>query len=115
MRFISLMRTPLVLLDQHDEPMVTIPSGGRISLTEDVRYSMVEDEAHGPLPISTVRQTLVGLPDPEPGVGYIVPWRVQQAARAMGFDITDVYAPDSSLKRDGLIIGSRRLTRFTDT
>ena len=114
MRFISLMRSPLILLDDHDEVLLSIPSGGRVSLAEDVRYSTVADETYGPIPTTSIRQIITGLPDPTPGVSYVVPWRVQQAARAMGFDVTDVYSPDSSLKRDGQIIGSRRLVRYID-
>jgi len=111
-RFISLIRNPLILLDDHDEEALAIPSGGRVSLAEDIRYSAVEDETYGPVPISTVRQVLAGLPDPTDGIAYIVPWRVQQAARASGFDVTDLYSPDGTVKRDGLIIGSRRLIRY---
>ena len=41
MRFISLIRNPLILLDDHDEVALAIPSGGRVSLAEDIRYSAV--------------------------------------------------------------------------
>ncbi len=111
MRFLNLLRQDVrIVPDTGDE--IIIPSSGLVYVSEQVSLGTMVDDLHGPIPTSVVSANVVNAPDPLPDVAYIVNWKVLQAMRAQGYDVSDVYCPDTMLREGGRITGSRRLIRY---
>ena len=108
-----MMRHDIRIIPDDGTPPIVIPSSGLVYINETNTLSTVHDEVHGSIPVTEVHAEVVNLPPVEPGTGYIVSWRVLQAMRANGDDVSDVYCPDTSVREGAKIIGSRRLIRYT--
>lgn len=93
---------------------VTFEAAGQIArVGEVVTGSRTIDTEDGPIEVHDVHYTdvLLGLPDPQPGVSYLVS-RVAAAAS----DREDLFFPYAELRNDeGQIIGCRALGKFTDS
>ena len=114
MRFINLLRQDVRIIPyEASKSELVIPSSGFAFLNERTSHEIVHDAVFGDVPVSVVTQEVVSMPDPQEDVSYIVSWKVLQAMRAQGYDVSDVYCPDTSVRADrGMIIGSRALVRY---
>lgn len=114
MRFVNLLRQEVRIIPFDGTPDIVIPSSGMVFANETTANEKVHDAVYGDIPVSTVTSQVVNMPDKEEDVAYIVPWKVLQAMRASGYDVSDVYCPDASVRGpNGMIVGSRALVRYT--
>ncbi|RLG42605.1 MAG: hypothetical protein DRO05_00580 [Thermoproteota archaeon] len=105
MKLVNLTPHPITF----PEADVTIPPSGMVARVEEtVSSSSSFDDLS--IPIATiVTGKVVNLPDPQPGVGYIVSRPVALAVIGR----PDVFVPDDFIRdENGRIIGARRLARF---
>lgn len=105
--------TPHEIVVRRSGSDAVIRPDGRVARV--VANCQIVGDALGVPVVRTTWGAIEGLPDPEPGVIYLVSTAVAQAAAAAGRD--DVLAPDTgpeSAVRDdaGRIIAVRRLQRF---
>lgn len=113
MKIINLTPHSVTVMPLEGDP-VTFEAAGQVArVGEVVTGSRTIDTENGPIEVHDVYYTdvLLGLPDPQPGVTYLVS-RVAAAAS----DRADLLFPYAELRDDeGQIIGCRALGRFTDS
>jgi hypothetical protein len=113
-RLVNLTPHPVTLIDGEGKALTIPPSGTVCRAEERVEIlGHVEVEGLGTLPVRRVEYGVpVGLPDAEPGVGYIVS---SLAARAVAIhcpERQDVYiVADPVRDEQGRIVGARALAR----
>lgn len=93
------------------ETLIVVPPSGavaRCAVTRRVAY-LIETPEGFKIPVNhTSFGEVEGLPDPEPGVAYIVSTLVAQAAR----ERSDIYVVDDTVRDEaGRIVGARALAR----
>ena len=114
MRFVNLMRQEIRIIPIDGTPDIVIPSSGLVFINEVNERHTVHDEVYGDIPVMDVQSQVMNMPDRDEDVAYIVPWKVLQALRASGYDVSDLYCPDAAVRGErGMIIGSRSLLRYT--
>ena len=106
--FVNLTPHTVTVLTDHGS--VDFPSRGQARLVEE---SYDEDVIDGWLPSRRIRYGRIeGLPEPEPGVFYIVSALVGPVAASMGR--RDCVAPDTgrAIRKDGAIVGVPGIVRY---
>lgn len=109
MTLINLTPHAISILDEANNPVLVLPSDG-VARAASNRTCVGTVEAGGiSIPVNaTSFGEVVGLPDPQPGVGYVVSVLTAQAVR--GRD--DVFVTDDAVRdAEGGIIGCRALAR----
>lgn len=92
-----------------------IPASGRIAsvLTTNGQDEALDVEGVGAIPVSTILNTIVGIPGKHDGVGYIVTYKTLNTMHSLGYDVSDIYAPDLLITDDrGKVTGCRRLMQM---
>lgn len=112
MKFLNMLKRDIRLLPDDGRPDIVIPSSGLVHLNDITRLTTVHDDHLGDIPVSEVETQVVGMPDPQDDVSYIVSWKVLNALRAAGYDVSDVYCPDVGIRAGQMIVGSRRLLKY---
>lgn len=111
-KIVNLTPHDIHLRDSWDtEPWLTIPASGQVARCSEQRQavSAITTDSGAKIPVNRVSLgDVAGLPDPQPGVAYIVSRLVAEACR--GRD--DIFVVDD-LVRDpqGRVIGARALAR----
>lgn len=106
-----------VVSDDGAEKTITYPRTGTVARAAEQRtlgHPLTATESIGTLYVAYTG--VENLPDPEPGVGYIVSVLTVYAAKATGRTVADLYYP-GDLVRDiaGAVIGCRALYQVADT
>lgn len=107
MTLINLTPHAISILDEANNPVLVLPSAG-VARAASTRTCVGTVETEGiSIPVNaTSFGEVVGLPDPQPGVGYIVSVLTAQAAK--GRD--DIFVTDDAVRdAEGRIIGCRAL------
>lgn len=112
MRLVNLTPHTFVLLTSEGE-RVEIPPSGTVCRAEEIVKVIghIDVNGVGRIPIRRVEYGApVGLPDPEPGVGYLVSVIAAQAIRRHCPHRTDVFVSSDPVRDEtGRIIGCRAL------
>jgi hypothetical protein len=112
-RFINMMRQEVRIIPSDGKPDILIPSSGFVMPVEVTELTSVFDDVYGNIPVSAITdQGVTGMPNLREDVSYIVSWKVLQALRAQGSDVSDIYCPDTSVRDGRSIVGSRTLIRY---
>ena len=110
-RLVNLTQHDVVLYDDTDQVVLRVPVSGRFArLGERRTGGAALPSPAGPLPVVVIGydERIVGLPDPETGVAFVVS-RITAAARPRA----DVYFQlDEVRDSDGRIVGCRALGQF---
>ena len=107
MTLINLTPNAISILDEANNPVLVLPSAG-VARAASTRTCVGTVETEGiSIPVNaTSFGEVVGLPDLQPGVGYIVSVLTAQAAK--GRD--DIFVTDDAVRdAEGRIIGCRAL------
>jgi len=109
-RFINLTQHSINVV-RDGSVVLSIPPSGTVARV--ATFQTVVCQLDGIDVVRTVFGDIVGLPDPQDGVVYVVSTLVLQALKASGVDRSDVVAPDTSpasVVRDdvGQIVGVKR-------
>ena len=77
--------------------VVLSPSGevARVEVTQEDAGLLPTGDGYAVSVVSNTYGEVEGLPDPVPGVAYVVSGRVLSALQDVGSDRTDVYGPDT--------------------
>ncbi len=92
-----------------------IPASGRIAtvLTTNGPDERLDVEGVGAVPVTTVLNTIVNVPGKQDSVGYIVTYKTINTMHSLGYDTSDIYAPDLLVTDDrGRVVGCRRLMQM---
>ena len=109
MTLINLTPHAVTICALHGFPILTVPTSGavaqcRVERWHDERIMVGVLHIHIPIAVPEYSD-IEGLPDPEPGVGYIVSAMVRQASGR-----PDVFSPGDAIRDDqGHVIGCRGL------
>lgn len=109
MTLINLTPHAISILDEANNPVLVLPSAG-VARAASTRTCVGTVDAEGiSIPVNaTSFGEVVGLPDQQPGVGYVVSVLTAQAVK--GRD--DVFVTDDAVRdAEGRIIGCRALAR----
>lgn len=106
-RFVNLTRANLTIVNDSGETFVLPPSGRYASVRKLVRSIHSEDG----IPVSEVEYEIVDMPDADGEHLWVVSWKTLMTMKALGYDTTDVYAPDMFIRgKDGTVTGARTLS-----
>ena len=110
MELINLTPHEITIVDEDNIPVLTIPASGQLA-----RVS-VSTEMVGTINVNgnQIRVTesefgeVTGLPDPMPGVAYVVSLAVINALHKKGITRTDLYIPNESVRNEkGFVVGCK--------
>lgn len=109
MKLINLTPHTINILDGDNQPILSLPSSGVARAASSRTCVGTFDVDGAAIPINTTSfGEVVGMPDPQPGVAYVVSALTAQAAKNRG----DVYIVDDAVRdAEGRIIGCRALSR----
>jgi len=113
MELVNLTPHPIVLMNEQDEVVLTVPASGtvaRCQFQREIAGTIRIEETE--IPVNhAVTGELEGLPNPQPETIYIVSKITAEAARTWGRD--DVYIVDETVRDStGRIIGCRALAQL---
>ncbi len=108
--FTNLTRSNLKIVadDGHE---LFLPTSGHYAHVRKIVRSMYRVDG---VPITDVAYEVDGIPDlSRRGENYVVSWKTLMTMKALGYEVDDIYAPDTFL-RDGnnKVIGARSLSRI---
>ena len=108
--FTNLTRSNLKIVadDGHE---LFLPTSGHYAHVRKIVRSMYRVDG---VPFTDVAYEVDGIPDlSRRGENYVVPWKTLMTMKALGYEVDDIYAPDTFL-RDGnnKVIGARSLSRI---
>src|SRR5690554_2132456 len=105
MKLVNLTPHPVTFVADDGEKMLELPGNPNPPRAQESRNA--HGEVNG-IPVNKVAMGEVqGLPDPQPGIGYIVSRIVAEAARR-----SDLYIPDQTVRDEqGRIIGCKALAQ----
>ena len=106
-RFVNLTRSTLTVVNDKGERTVLPPSGKYATVRKIVRSIYTE----GGVPVSEVEYEIEGMPDSDGEHLWVVSWKTLMTMKALGYDVTDVYAPDMFIRdKSGTVTGARVLS-----
>lgn len=109
MKMINLTPHTISILDGANNPVLVLPSAG-VARAASTRTCVGTVDADGiSIPVNvTSFGDVVGLPDPQPGIGYVVSVLTAQAVK----NRDDIFVTDDAVRdAEGRIIGCRALAR----
>lgn len=95
--------------------MLTIPASGRTAtvIEQPSTRHTIDVEGVGPLPVTAVETSVAGIPDKQEDIAYLVTYKTLHALHALGYDTSDVYAPDLLIRdTNGRVIACRQLMQL---
>lgn len=114
---VNLTPHPVVVRDEEGNPLVTIPSSGRMARVQETNSpagELVVDGITVPLLEKRFSGIVEGLPlSPEEGTTYVVPLLTAVAAKAAGRSTRDLLVPGVPTRgENGTVNGCRSLARL---
>ena len=107
--FVNLTRSDMKIIAD-DGTTYVLPTIGRNAHVRKIVRSVYQHER---FPITDISYEIHGMPDHEEGKLYVVSWKTLLMMNALGYDTSDVYAPDSFIRSDdGRVSGARSLSRI---
>ena len=106
--FINLTRSTLKIIADDGNELILPTSGAYAHVRKVVRSVYRVDD----VPVTDVSYEVDGIPDQGAGL-YVVSWKTLMTLKALGYDISDMYAPDTFIRdSDSKIVGARSLSRI---
>ena len=106
--FVNLTRSPLTIVTESGDRILLPMSGVVTDVKKIVRSVYVSDGT----PVTDVSYEMRNVPSPSDDRLWVVSWKSLMTMLALGYDVSDVYAPDTFIRDgSGKVIGARTLSR----
>lgn len=108
--FTNLTRSDLRIVTDEGKELWLPTSGVFTRVSKSVRSIYMIDG----VPITDISYHIDGVPDPmSNGENYVVSWKTLMTMKALGYEVDDIYAPDSFLRdASDRVVGARSLSRI---
>lgn len=115
---VNLTGREIVVVKENGEEKLVLPKGKKTARTK-IADRFLGEVRDGDIAVDVVSydyEKVDGLPEPRPGITYVVSWAVLQALVTEGIKRPDVVAPDTTagsvVRGDkGFVVGVRRFRR----
>ena len=112
-RLVNLLPYDLQIIHENGSFTTVHQSGNPVRISEQVQTRTMDFVNAGHVPIAEIKSGLSRIPDEREGIAYVVSLRALQLMREEGFDISDIYAPNSIIRDSrGKVIGAQRLMQL---